>query len=45
MSGKSITIRSVERIVNDDSWVMETYGPGPDGKEFQMMQITYPRKE
>jgi hypothetical protein len=45
MSGQSITTRSVERIVSDDSWVLETYGPGPDGKEFQMMEIIYTRNK
>ena len=43
MSGQSILTRSVERIVDDNTWVMEMYGPGPDGKEFQMMEITYHR--
>jgi hypothetical protein len=43
MTSKSITTRSVERIVDENSWVMEMYGPGPDGKEFQMMEITYTR--
>jgi hypothetical protein len=27
-----------------DTEVFEMHGPGPDGKEFKMMEITYTRK-
>ncbi len=44
MTNKTISTRSVERIIDDNTWVVEMYGPAPDGKEFQMMEITYHRK-
>jgi hypothetical protein len=33
----------VERWIDDDHWVFESYGPGPDGKAFLNMQIEYAR--
>jgi len=35
--------RTVTRIVDKDKFVYEMYSPGPDGKEFKMMEITYTR--
>jgi len=43
MTGELCNTRSVERWTGDDSFVMEMYMPGPDGKEFKMMEITYNR--
>jgi hypothetical protein len=40
-SGKEQVSRSVGRIVDAKTHVFEMYGPGPDGKEFKMMEITY----
>lgn len=37
--------REVVKILSDDKHVMEMYGPGPDGKEMKMMEITYTRKK
>ncbi len=44
IAGKSIKMRSIERIVDSNKWVMESYRPGPDGKEFKTMEITYQRQ-
>ncbi len=44
-TGKVVTIRSTLAIVSKDEVRMEMFGPGPDGKEFKMMQIVYTRKK
>lgn len=36
--------KSILRIINNDKLVVEMYVPGPDGKEFKSMEITYTRK-
>lgn len=41
---KPMTLRQVDRHTSDTTSVMEMYGPGPDGKEFKMMEINYSRK-
>jgi hypothetical protein len=45
MTGKKATIREVFRIVDNDTHTMEMYMPGPDGKEYRNMEITYTRKK
>jgi hypothetical protein len=45
MTGKKSTVREVVRIVDNDTHVMEMYMPGPDGKEYRNMEITYARKK
>jgi len=44
MTGKMQKMRSVMRIVDDKSHIFEMYGPGEDGKEFKMMEVTHTRK-
>jgi hypothetical protein len=44
-TGKQKQVRSVLRILGDDRYVFEMHEPGPDGKEFKMMEITYMRKK
>jgi hypothetical protein len=44
LTGTMKKTRSVFRLVNADTHVMEMYDTGPDGKEFKMMEITYTRK-
>ena len=39
-----ITARMTSRWTDPDTEVFEMHGPGPDGKEFKMMEITYTRK-
>lgn len=43
MTGKATTARNVTKIVDHNKHMMEMYGPGPDGKEYLMMEITYTR--
>ena len=42
--GGERTFRSVTKFVDPDMIQMEFYGPGPDGKEFKSMEITYKRR-
>ena len=44
MTGQKIKTKSVLRIVSSNKLVCEMYRPGPDGKEFKSMEITYQRK-
>jgi hypothetical protein len=45
MTGKSMKMRNVTRIVDANTHVMEMYGPDrSSGKEFKMMEIVYTRK-
>ncbi len=43
-TGKLAKYRMVTRFVDDNKHVFEMYGPGPNGKEAKMMEITYERK-
>jgi hypothetical protein len=44
MTGKIMKVRSVVDYAGEGSRVMTAYAPGPDGKETQMMKITYKRR-
>ncbi len=44
MTGKLQKMRSVMKIVDDKSHIFEMYGPGEDGKEFKMMEVTHTKK-
>jgi hypothetical protein len=44
-TGKVITVREVLNIVNKDELRLEMFGPGPDGRDFRMMEIVYKRKK
>ena len=39
--GKEMEMREVLRIIDDKHHVMEMYSPGPDGKEYKMMEINF----
>jgi hypothetical protein len=45
MTGKIIKMKSVVQYKDPNTRVFTMYGPGPDGKEAQMMRITYTRKK
>lgn len=45
MSGKETDIKETISIVDADHHTFEMWGPGPDGKMFRMMEITYTRKK
>ncbi|MEE9296210.1 MAG: DUF1579 domain-containing protein [Phycisphaerae bacterium] len=38
------TVKTITRIINNDSHVDEMYMTGPDGKEFKTLEVTYTRK-
>ena len=44
MSGQVVKMRSVVEYTSDRSRVMTAYSPGPDGKEMQVLKITYTKK-
>jgi hypothetical protein len=41
---KSMPFKEVVKVVDNDHHVFEMWSPGPDGKMFRMMEITYTRK-
>ncbi|HJZ13775.1 MAG TPA: DUF1579 domain-containing protein, partial [Acidobacteriota bacterium] len=43
MSGKEQSYRSAMHKMSDDQYHFEMWGPGMDGKEMKMMEITYNR--
>ena len=45
MAGKVVKARQVTTLVDSNSWKMEFYQPGPDGKEFKNMEINYKRDD
>ena len=45
MSGKSQQMTNKVTITDNDHHTMEMWGPGPDGKMFKVMQISYARKK
>jgi hypothetical protein len=44
-TGKTIKLRTIMEIADKDRMTMKMHGPGPDGKEFLMMEVTYMRKK
>jgi hypothetical protein len=44
MTKKPARFREIERYVDDNHMVLEMYGPGMDGKETKMMEISFTRK-
>lgn len=42
-TGAEKKTREVIKIVSNDKHTMEMFGPGPDGKEYKMMEIVYTR--
>jgi hypothetical protein len=42
-TGKPTWYRSVYRFDGPDRYTLEMYGPGPDGKEFRMLEIVHTR--
>ena len=45
MTGKSLNIRQVMKIVDDNTQIIEQYNTGADGKEFKSMEIKLTRKK
>jgi hypothetical protein len=44
-TGKVVTIREKVTIVSNDENLFEMWGPGPDGKEYKVMEIRYTRRK
>ncbi|HYK90591.1 MAG TPA: DUF1579 domain-containing protein [Acidobacteriota bacterium] len=44
-TGKVVTVSEKVTFVNNDEVRMEMFGPGPDGKDYRMMEIVYTRKK
>jgi hypothetical protein len=44
ISGNYVDVRQVVKYNSDGSMLMEMYGPGPDGKEFKTMEITFTKQ-
>ena len=45
ITGKEMTLREVDRVIDDNHTVLEMYGPDLEsGKEFKMMEISYTRR-
>jgi hypothetical protein len=42
---KEQPFREVFRIIDNNTQLMEMYGPGPDGKEFKTMEIRFTRNQ
>lgn len=45
MSGRSQQVTNKVTVTDNDHHMMEMWGPGPDGKMFKMMEISYARKK
>jgi hypothetical protein len=39
-----MALREIFKVIDDKNQLMEMYGPGPDGKEYKMMEIKLTRK-
>ena len=44
MTGQETYMRSVYRIESPNRYVLEMYGPGPDGQDFLAMELVHTRK-
>lgn len=44
MTGENTWMKMVHKFESKDKHVVAFFGPAPDGKEFQMMELTYTRK-
>ena len=45
MMKKSVNIKEVVTLADNDNHTMEMWGPAPDGKMFKTLEITYTRKK
>lgn len=44
-TGKTTTMRTTTTIASNGEMHWEMWGPGPDGKDFKMMELVYTRKK
>ena len=45
MSGEAVNFDEKVTVTDNDHHLFEMYGPGPDGKVYKMMEISYTRKK
>jgi hypothetical protein len=45
VTGKAVTTKSTMTVTDENHHTMEMWMPGPDGKMFKMMEISYTRKK
>lgn len=45
MTNQKSYMRSVYKMESADKYVLSAFGPGPDGKEFQMMELVHTKKK
>ena len=45
VSGEQVSSEERMTMIDNDHQVFEMYGPGPDGRSYKMMEITYTRKK
>jgi len=45
VSGKPTRATTKLTVADNDHHMLEMWGPGPDGKEYKMMEIDYTRKK
>lgn len=45
MAGEYVPMRSVEKIISADHWIMQMFRPGPDGEEYMSMEMHYTRQK
>lgn len=43
MAGREVNQRMVERWIDDDHFVVQSFNAGPDGKEYMSMELEYSR--
>ena len=44
MAGKEVPISETFTMTDDNNFTFQMYGPGPDGKSFKTLEITYTRQ-
>jgi len=45
VSGEAVSLTEKMTMIDNDHQLFEMYGPGPNGSNFKMMEITYTRKK
>jgi hypothetical protein len=43
--GESVTVREKATLVSHDEMLFEMWGPGPDGKDYKVLELRYTRKK
>ncbi|MEO6405595.1 MAG: DUF1579 domain-containing protein [Ferruginibacter sp.] len=43
-NGREMTVKQTQKVIDQNTQLVEMFSPGPDGKEFKMMEIKMTRK-